>query len=173
MSESEPKLPTYRLTTDAKNRSQVLQGLFQNIEELPLETEYDVILQTVSETRRDIQNRLTWRWHRQWAEHNHEPVGWAHGSTKLYWLLPLKLSSEHIKTRKRAEFEKAVIDHIAREEIKIGVAYDLIHSRDIPVRLFADWLSEYKRSAAIQGCILRSKQDLEDEALLRDYGTAA
>ena len=24
-----------------------------------------------------------------------------------------------------------------------------------------------------QGCILRSKQDLEDEALLRDYGQAA
>ena len=170
MSESEPKIPEFRLTTDVDNRNRVIENMATAAGDLSLKTEWDVFFVAADESRRTLQNKLMWRWHKQWDYFKHEKPGHAHGETKLDLLLPIKLGCDHPKTVKRAQFELAVLDHVPQREIKIGVAYDLIRSRDIPVKLFAEYLNAYKDMAGGQGCILRSRKDLEDEALLRDFG---
>ena len=167
MSESEERQPEFRISPELKSRVDLIDRIADTLFNLPKERTWNVIIEAENETRRTIQNRLLWRWHRQWAEHIGEQTKWAHGSTKLDLLLPLKLASDSARTRKRAEFEASVLALVPDREIKIGVAYDLVRSREIPVRLFADWLTDYKRVALQQGCFLKSKQDLEDEAMMR------
>jgi len=138
------------------------------ISDLSLEKSWTVTITSADETRRAKQNSLLHRWNKSWSDHNNERTGWAHGQAKYDWLLPLKLASESVKTRKRAEFEASVLAHIPLREHKIGAAYDLVRSRDIPVKLFAEWLTQYKNIAAAEGCLLTSNEDMLNDALLRE-----
>lgn len=163
----------FTLTTDPANRVSVLDTLHNTLDDLPLDKPWDIVISPADEGRRAKQNRLLWCWNRDWANHNGEPVGWAHGSTKLDWLLPIKLASTSVKTRKRAEFEASVLAHVPMREHKIGAAYDLVRSNDIPMHEFAAYLSEYQRSAGVEGCVLTAKKRDLDEVLMREMESRA
>ena len=166
MSESEGRRwPETTLDANA-GRSNAIDRFCDDLFDLPNDQAFNVWAEPVSEARRDVQNKLMHRWHKQWERHNNERSGWGHGWSKYTILLPMKLGCDHAKTVKRAQFEKYVLDHVPQYEVKIGAAYELVRSRDVPIALFAEFLTRYKNIAAEQGCQLRSLKDLEDAALL-------
>jgi len=153
----------FRLVKDATERAAIIDNVSKFIDGLPLEKVWLVDIKQETLTREQLQNRLMWRWHRIWAEHNGNPVGWAHGSTKLYQLLPIKLGCDDEATCKRAEVEQHVINSVQHRlsyEHLILFCYDFIRSKDIPADIFASYLTDYQRLGASQGCRLTSKQDL-------------
>lgn len=161
-------MPDFELTTNPVKRAESLIDIQHTLDDLPIDKPWTVTVEPQDTTRRTLQNKLLFRWHRSWSDHNGEPVGWAHGVLKLDYLLPMKLASASVKTQKRAMFEASILAHVPLREHKIGAAYDLIRSHNIPVKLFAEWLDGYQRMAAEQGCILTSNADLLNAALMRD-----
>ena len=128
------------------------------------------------EDRRDVQNRLLHRWCGQIDKSEGHERGYTFGRTKLDLLLPMKLADDN--EHERAVYEKGLIDGgvafmLARDEsgklnareLRIEAAKDVIRSRDIRVRLFAEWLTAIQQQAAEQGVVLLSSEDERKEAL--------
>jgi len=154
------------LTTNVNQRREDLDDLYDKLEDLPLDQEWDVVVTEAIKTREYIQNRLYWRWLHQWAKHQGNSIDWQHGELKLGMLLPVKLACNYEKWRRQAEFEQHVMDSLSDYSYQVRAAYSIIRSKKIPVRVFADFLTEFKRTAAEQGCHLLSKRDMEMEALM-------
>ena len=157
------------LSVDPIQRVKELDTLHNTLDDLVTDKPWNVFIEPVDESRRTIQNELLWCWHKEWAFHNGESVSWAHASTKLELLLPLKLASESKKHSKRGRFEQFILSHVPNYEYRIGAAYDQIRSKDIPLKMFAEWLSIYQRVASQNGLILTSiREDLQNKALMRE-----
>ena len=149
-------------------RAQGLIDLQTTIDDLSPDKNWSVDITVADSLRRKIQNDLMWVWHGQWADFNGHRVGWAHGSTKLELLLPIKLACESKPTRKSAVFEQRVLSCVPDYNDQIFAAYRLVRSKGIPLRVFADFLSAYQVFAGEQGCILTSNKQELDKALMRD-----
>jgi hypothetical protein len=125
-------------------------------------------------TRLNICNRLMWAWHRQYAKFmGYSSENYSHGEIKLDILLPVKLSSDEPAVRKRGEWEAFILSHVPDREHKVGAAFDQVRSNDLPPDTFSEFLTAYKQYGNEQGCILQSRKDLEDIALMNAYESEA
>jgi len=164
----------HTIPADPMARPTVIGHLVAEISALEAGKAFDVTLSEQAEDRRACQNRLLWAgWNRAYADATGHSVKWVHGAMKNDLLLPIKRACDHEPTRKRAEFEHEVLSLVADREKRIAVAYDFVRSRDIPVRLFAEWLSEYQRHAVEGGIILESTTDDARYALMEITRRAA
>lgn len=68
-------------------------------------------------------------------------------------------------TQKRALFVDDVLSHVPERSVKIGVAYDMIRSKDISVKQFAEWLNIVQAMYVEQGLILECRNDVYDQAM--------
>lgn len=121
------------------------------------------------ETRRDAQNKLMWHWNREIKEQYKISSKRAHGESKLDVLLPLMFQwgADDPAMMARAEFIQAVMDHIPDRRVKVGVAFDMVRSKDLTVSQFAEYLTEKERHWAQQGVRLTTSDDLYFQAMGR------
>ena len=154
------------ISADPAKRIADLKIAHTALDNLPRGKEWSVSAEE-SGTRRQAQNELLWCWHREWAWHNGERVEWAHASTKYELLLPIKMAGKSRKHAIKGRFENYILSHVPNYEHRIGAAYEQIRSKDIPVKMFAEWLNVYQQMAADHGVRLASiREDLRDAALM-------
>lgn len=156
-------IKTFRLNTNSVNRAGVIESCAEYMAELPLDHPYDVIIQDADESRRSAQLKLSWLWWGQIAKCEGTTPDYVHGRLKLDVLHPLMLTWE--STQKRALFVDEVLSHVPERSVKIGVAYDMIRSKDLTVKQFAEWLSIVQAMYAEQGLILECRNDVYDQAM--------
>ena len=168
------KKPRRKLTKDfdlLKNPAQRARGISNimvTLNDLPVNEEWSVTISPARERRRKIQERLHHRWCGIWEKHcGHQP-GYGHAHTKLHILLPLKLSYDHEPTVQRAEIESEIISSVVDYKRKLLVAYDFIRSKDIPMKLYRDFLEAQKYDAAEQNCILTASEEMIHEAMMME-----
>lgn len=123
----------------------------------------DVTVSVHEENRRSAQNRLNWLWCGQIGQSMGVSPDYAHGMSKLDILLPMSLADESL--HKRAAFVKEILRHVRLRKHQIAVAHDMIRSRDLSVRQFAQYLTEFDQHYAAQGIVLVSPEDLRAQAL--------
>jgi hypothetical protein len=104
-----------------------------------------------------------WLWSGQIANETGSTPNYVHGMCKLDILLPMMLAGEALHTR--AAFIETVLDHVPNRTHKIGVAFDMIRTRDLSVSQFAYYLTTLDRHYADQGIALLSPDDLRNQAL--------
>jgi len=189
MTNDDPNLPIF-LTHENKQRNwpDVLKKIKDGID-----TGVRVKVTEETEKRRDIQNRLIWRWIKIINEaHGNESKNKTFGSLKLDYLQPLKLCDED--EHERAMFENTAVEFLANDmmsrpdvyfesleaenitlrDCQVISAFELIRSKNISVGLFATWLSEIKTMVeSNSGLILTSSKDeiqvALDQELIDEY----
>lgn len=127
----------------------------------------EVVIREHQENRRDAQNRLMWHWNREIAQQKKFSSKWAHGVSKLEMLLPLMFEwgAEDPEIMGRAEFIREVMSHIPAYKVKVGVAFDMVRSRDLSVVRFAQYLTEKERHWTEDGVRLTTSEDYYYEAM--------
>lgn len=132
-----------------------------------------VTVQQQKESRNESQNRLVWKWVNQLAKHEGYKPDKMFSILKMDLLLPIKLS--HNETHDRGMYEQIVLDTcgetlklystqhkqeiLSEYEYKLIVAYDIIRSRNVPVKIFSEWLDSIKERASEQGVYLKSFEE--------------
>lgn len=119
----------------------------------------------LEESRRDAQNRLMWFWNKSVAETRQDvSTDWVHGFSKRRILQPLYLGWGGAAYR-RGQFVQDVLDRIPRDEVKNAVAYDMVRTRKLTVKRFAEYLTSFEQFWTPQGVLLRTSDDLYYEAM--------
>ena len=109
-----------------------------------------ITVEDYSETRRDAQNRLLWRWHGEYAKHRYECAGEVFSSEQWHdKMVPEFLPSEPVKIKGKW--------HIPRVETK-----------KLNVGVFADFLTRYEVEAAHDNCVFSRPNDLYFKAVMKD-----
>jgi len=127
------------------------------------ETDFRVIAEPIEETRRDAQNRLMWLWNGQIGnELGHSP-DYVHGETKLIVGVPMWLANE--KLYKRTAFVCEVLSRVVEYRHKVAVAYDMLRTKNLSVKLFAEYLNAVDMHYAEKGLALLSPDELAVVAL--------
>ena len=159
------------LSTDTKNRAGVIEIVTQYMEDLPTGEAYDVTIELHDEGRNAAQNSLMWAWNAEAAQIQGTNANWQHGEWKLQILLPLLKGWK--TTAARAQQIQDVIDDIDSYKLKVFAAFDMVRTKDLGKKRFAEALTAYQQFYAEQGIILRSRQDLIAEALYQSQEQAA
>lgn len=118
-----------------------------------------------ADIRKKAQNDLMWVWNKQISEFTGSKIQFVHGLNKLQLLLPL-YKSWGGKSRDRAHFIESVLDCVPNFNTKIGVAYDMIRTRDLSIPKMAAYLTGLRMEAADNGIVLESNSDLEFKNLM-------
>lgn len=118
-----------------------------------------------ADIRKKAQNDLMWVWNKQIAEFTGSKIQFVHGLNKLQLLLPL-YKSWGSKSLERAQFVESVLDRIPNFNTKIGVAYDMVRTRDLSIPKMAEYLAAVQRESVQNGIILESNSDLEFKNLM-------
>ena len=109
-----------------------------------------ITIEDYSETRRDAQNRLLWRWHGEYTKHRYECAGEVFSSEQWHdKMVPEFLPSEPVKIKGGW--------HIARVETK-----------KLNVGVFASFLTRYEVEAGQDGCVFSRPDDLYLKAVMQD-----
>lgn len=118
-----------------------------------------------AEQRREAQNALMWQWNNQKAKASGERPEFVHGLDKLQILLPL-YKSWGGRYLKRAMFIESVLDQLTKFETKVGVAYDMVRTRNLSIKKMAEYLTQVQQESARNGFSLESNKDLEFKNLM-------
>ena len=159
------KIQRYKLSGIANEQNGPRNACLKYIDEEMQSGAIDVVITPHNETRRDKQNRLMWMWNGQIAKAMGFSANYVHGMCKLDIGLPYMLTDEAL--HKRAMFVSEVLDHVIERDIKIGVSFDMIRTRDLSVEQFAHYLTLVDTGMAENGVVLTSPDDLRAEALYR------
>ena len=109
-----------------------------------------ITVEDYTETRRDAQNRLLWRWHGEYVKHRFECAGEMLSSEQWHDIMvPEFLPSEPVKIKGKW--------HIPRVETK-----------KLNVSAFADFLTRYEAEAAHDNCVFSRPDDLYPKAVMQD-----
>lgn len=154
------KVTRYFITEE--NSDNIMPNVMWAIQSI-LPSPVKVTVQQQKETRGDTQNRLMWVWIGHIAKQQGYKPDELFSIFKLDYLLPIKLS--HDETHDRAAYEQEIITATAaymglrnrdttEREYQVKLAYDLIRSKNIPVRIFAEWVQAIEEYASEAGIIL-------------------
>ena len=187
MKEHKFKYPgPFRLNADdLDGRATVAESIGAAIAGFPEGRKCNVVFQKIDETRNKLQNRLWNRWCREYAEHaGHSGRDYVHGVLKNELVLPIKCGVDPEKfpdVYKRGRWERAFMGMfkigeiivLEEREVKltydhiVGLSFDNIRSKNLPVKVFGQCLEEFQRKAADDGCPLQSRSDLEREEMMK------
>lgn len=128
-----------------------------------LEGDHYMIVRPLEEKRRDIQNKLMWHWNNEVSQFYKSSAKHIHGMTKLEVLFPLMHSWErHVN---RVDFLSEIFSRVLDYRHKIGVAYDMIRTRDLTVKELTQYLNEFRMYWSDQGAVLTTSEDYYYEAM--------
>lgn len=118
-----------------------------------------------ADERSAAQRALNWVWNTQIAKATANKPEWIHGYYKYNYLHPM-YKAWGGKMLERAEFVDRVFDQVATYEVKIGVAFDMVRTRNLSIKRMAEYLTRMQQEAAKDGIILESNSDLEFKDLM-------
>lgn len=148
------------LSTSAVVRQQELNNVEKYLYELDLEHDYDVTITPSEKSRSQLQHNLFYRWAGMWAKATHQEPVEAQGYLKLEILLPfMKTWDRHQLAARRFQW---VLDRFPKYEHQIYLAPMHLHTGDLNMREFCDFLDAIQRRGAEQGIQLTSSQDILD-----------
>ena len=127
-----------------------------------------VCLKPLEQDRSDAQRALDWVWNAQIAKESDDnySANYIHGLTKMIYLLPL-YKTWGDERRKRAEFVDSVLRQIVEYSHKVGTAYDMVRTKNLPIKQMAEYLTLKQNKYAELGIILESNDDLEFKSLMK------
>lgn len=158
------------LSTNTENRVGVIEHITRYMEDLPVTEAYTVTIEAEEESRRKAQNDLMWAWNAEAAKAQGTNADYQHGEWKLSILLPMQKGWK--RTARRAQRVQELLDDLPSYQLRVFAAYDMVRSKDLGVRHFAEALTAYQQFYAQQGIILMSRQDLIAEALMQQQEAA-
>ena len=125
-------------------------------------------LKPLEQDRSDAQRALDWVWNAQIAKESDDnySANYIHGLTKMIYLLPL-YKTWGDKRRKRAEFVETVLRQVVKYSHKVGTAYDMVRTKNLPIKQMAEYLTLKQNKYAELGIILESNDDLEFKSLMK------
>ena len=132
--------------------------------QLDPEQEWEAAISPIEKNRNQAQNRLMWDWNNVVSKDQGSKVEWVHGYSKLTYLLPL-MKTWTDKTLARAEFVEDVLHQVPLYKHKVGVAYDMIRTRDLTVKQFSIYLDSFNQSWSAKGVYLKTSADYYYEAM--------
>ena len=122
-----------------------------------------------ADERKLAQNNLMWAWNNEILKRLGGSAKFIHGERKLNVLLPMYKSWGGASLT-RANFIQSVLDRVPLYEHKVGIAYDMVRTKNLSIKRMAEYLTEYKKEAALMGVELESNEDLEFKSLMTYAG---
>ena len=109
-----------------------------------------ITVEDYTETRRDAQNRLLWRWHGEFCEFLYQSRG------------------ELVRTE--VWHDKMVPEYLPSQPVKIQGKWftPRVETKKLKVKEFAEFLTKYEVEAAIEGCVFTRPDDLYLKAVMQD-----
>ena len=159
-----PKPWVRNLPPTGEVRTSMLEVLKEHCLSLPEGVNHTITIELEEENRRTAQNSLMWAWNAEAGKAQGYNANYQHGLWKYMILLPMQRGWKN--TEKRAAKVQDILDEIDSFNNKVFYCFDAVRTRKgLTVKQMAEALTEYKRFYEEQGIMLRSRQDLINEAI--------